>query len=75
MLLSIVTAIGTIGFHYFDPSAGWVRAFFMTAITLTTVGYGHEVRLESNAALVFTAGLILVGMGCVVYFVSNYLST
>ncbi len=45
VLLSIVTAIGTIGFHYFDPSAGWVRAFFMTAITLTAGGYGHEVRL------------------------------
>lgn len=70
-LLSVVTAIGTIGFHYFDPSAGWVRAFFMTAITLTTVGYGHEVRLDSNGALVFTAALILVGMGCVLYFVST----
>jgi hypothetical protein len=70
-LLCVVTAIGTIGFHYFDPSAGWVRAFFMTAITLTTVGYGHEVQLDSNGALVFTAALILVGMGCVLYFVST----
>ncbi|MEQ8331097.1 MAG: potassium channel protein [Longimicrobiales bacterium] len=66
-----VTVVGTVGFHVIDPDAGWVRAFFMTAITLTTVGYGHEVQLGSDAALVFTAGLILVGMGGVLYFVST----
>lgn len=66
-----VTAVGTFGFHAIDPGAGWVRAFFMTAITLTTVGYGHEVNLDSQGALVFTAILILVGMGGVLYFVTT----
>ena len=66
-----VTAVGTMGFHAIDPGAGWVRSFFMTAITLTTVGYGHEVDLESPGALIFTATLILVGMGGVLYFVST----
>ena len=69
--LLVVTAVGTIGFRIIDPAAGWVRAFFMTAITLTTVGYGHEVDLDSNVSLIFTAALILVGMGGVLYFVSN----
>lgn len=66
-----VTALGTVGFHFIDPAAGWVRAFFMTAITLTTVGYGHEVTLDSNAAFFFTAFLILLGMGGVAYFVTT----
>ena len=66
-----VTLVGTVGFRLIDPSAGWVRAFFMTAITLTTVGYGHEVPIATDAARVFTAALILVGMGGVLYFVST----
>lgn len=66
-----VTLVGTVGFHLIDPDAGWVRAFFMTAITLTTVGYGHEVELNSDGAFIFTAFLILLGMGGVAYFVST----
>lgn len=66
-----VTVVGTVGFHVIDPGAGWVRSFFMTAITLTTVGFGHEVAIDSSGALIFTALLILVGMGGVLYFVST----
>jgi voltage-gated potassium channel len=66
-----VTGVGTVGFHTIDPSAGWVRAFYMTAITLTTVGYGHEVAIDSDGARIFTSVLILVGMGGVLYFVST----
>ncbi len=43
----------------------------MTAITLTTVGYGHEVALDSSGAFFFSAALILVGMGGALYFVST----
>ena len=71
MFLVAVTTVGTVGFHLIDPSAGWVRAFFMTAITLTTVGYGHEVEIGSDGSLIFTAVLILMGMGGVLYFVST----
>jgi voltage-gated potassium channel Kch len=71
LFLVSVTIVGTVGFRLIDPAAGWVRAFFMTAITLTTVGYGREVALESSAALIFTAVLILVGMGGALYFVST----
>jgi voltage-gated potassium channel len=71
VFLLAVTVLGTVGFHVIDPEAGWVRAFFMTAITLTTVGYGHEVALTSNGAFIFTAFLILLGMGGVAYFVTT----
>ncbi len=71
LVLVAVTLVGTVGFRMIDPTAGWVRAFFMTAITLTTVGYGEEVPVDSDAARIFTALLILVGMGVLLYFVST----
>lgn len=66
-----VTLLGTVGFWIIDPDSGLVRSFFMTAITLTTVGYGHEVDLETSGDFIFTAVLILLGMGGVLYFVST----
>ena len=69
--LFAVTAVGTIGFKIIDPSGDWVRAFFMTAITLTTVGYGEVVPLETDGARIFAAILIFAGMGAVLYFVST----
>jgi voltage-gated potassium channel len=71
LLLVGVTLVGTIGFKVIDPTAGWVRAFFMTAITLTTVGFGEEVPVDTDGARIFTAVLILVGMGVLLYFVST----
>ncbi len=71
IFMVVITMVGTLGFHLIDPSAGWVRSFFMTAITLTTVGYGHEVQIDSNGAMIFTAALIIAGMGGVLYFVST----
>ena len=31
----LVTLVGIVGFSIIDPDAGFIRAFFMTAITLT----------------------------------------
>lgn len=70
-LLIGVTIIGIVGFSVIDPSAGVIRAFFMTAITLTTVGYGEEIPVDTDGARVFTAILILAGMGATLYFIST----
>lgn len=67
----LVTLVGIVGFSLIDREAGIIRAFFMTAITLTTVGYGEEIALDSDGAYIFTSLLILVGMGAVLYFVST----
>ena len=55
VFMLVVTAVGTMGFVIIDPDAGWVRAFFMTAITLTTVGYGQEVELRIVTSVSHTA--------------------
>ena len=70
-LIVTVTLIGIVGFLIIDPDAGFIRAFFMTAITLTTVGYGEEIPIDTDGAYVFTAVLILLGMGSTLYFVST----
>lgn len=58
---------------------GWtpLEAFYMTAISLTTVGFG-EVRPLSDSGRLFTVALILIGVGSVAYGftnVSEYLLT
>lgn len=70
-LIVFVTLVGIFGFLIIDPDAGFIRAFFMTAITLTTVGYGEEIAIDTDGAYIFTAVLILLGMGATLYFVST----
>ncbi len=67
----LVTLVGIVGFSIIDPDAGFIRGFFMTAITLTTVGYGEEIAVDTDGARVFTAILLLVAMGATLYFVST----
>ena len=67
-----VMLIGIIGYRIIDPNVGWVDAFYMTAITLTTVGFSEIVDMRARpGGRIFTAVLILVGMGGVLYFVTT----
>lgn len=64
----IIVAVGTLGYIIIE---GWspVEAFYMTVITLTTVGYG-EVHPLSSVGRVFTALLIFLGVGLLAYSAS-----
>jgi voltage-gated potassium channel len=62
-LLVLVFAGGTIGYRLIE-GAGWWDAFYMTVITLTTVGY-REVFPLSRAGEVFTALLLFAGLGLI----------
>jgi voltage-gated potassium channel len=61
--------IGTIGYVLIDNYT-WFDAFYMTIITVATVGYG-EVEPLSNAGKIFTAFLILTSFGTFAYAVSS----
>ncbi|MBX9723172.1 MAG: potassium channel protein [Candidatus Obscuribacterales bacterium] len=69
VLLLICVGAGTFGYcmiehwHPFD-------ALYMTITTLTTVGYG-EVHPLHRAGRIFTIGLILVGVGTLLYILSD----
>jgi voltage-gated potassium channel len=72
MLLGLAFFGGALGFYFFYPDEPLVRLLFMTAITLSTVGYGDVLRVEDNpAAAMYTMILMLVGMGIVLYSVST----
>lgn len=64
---------GTAGYMLIE---GWplLDAFFMTAITLSTVGYG-EVRPLSSAGIVFSVFLIFFGVGAVLYMLNATIQT
>ena len=74
LILVLVTfLIGTIGYILIE---GWSigNAFYMTAITLSTVGFG-EVHDLSPAGRIFTTFLIFLGVGVIFYsfsFIAEY---
>jgi voltage-gated potassium channel len=64
-LLVGITAGGTIGYMLIERWSAW-DAFYMTVITVTTVGYG-VVHPLSRAGEVFTVALIVGGVGSAFY--------
>jgi voltage-gated potassium channel len=63
---------GAIGYKILFPEKNWITVFYMTAITLSTVGYGDVLGVErSEVAELYTIFLIFIGMGAVLYAVSS----
>lgn len=67
ILLILVYGLGTVGYVLIEGWT-WVEALYMTAITLTTVGFS-EVRPLSTLGRLYTVMLIIVGIGGVSYSV------
>ena len=59
LFLSLL-GVGTAGFHYIE-GWDWFDGFYMTVITMTTVGYG-EIHPLSRAGRAFTSFLILASV-------------
>lgn len=57
--------IGTIGYHFFEGYP-FIDAFYMTIITITTVGFG-EIHPLSPAGRLFTIGVLLVGFSSLAF--------
>ena len=64
-LLILVFAGGVAGYMLIEGWSVW-DAFYMTVITVTTAGY-REIHPMSRAGEVFTAALLLVGVGTALY--------
>jgi len=69
LILLTLWIIGTIGYVLIDHYT-WFDAFYMTIITVATVGYG-EVEPLSNEGKIFTAFLIITSFGTFAYAVSS----
>lgn len=65
----ILINIGTFGYMLIDGYS-FINALYMTVITVSTVGFG-EVQPLSDAGKIFTAFLILSGLGIIAYFITT----
>jgi voltage-gated potassium channel len=72
-LLFTVFVIGTVGYWGIsEGSHSVIDAAYMTVITLTTVGYGEVIPITGDpGAEAFTIGLLFLGMGVMLYFLSS----
>ena len=69
LIMLSVWLLGTIGYVLID-NYSWFDAFYMTVITIATVGYG-EVAPLSHTGKLFTAFLIITSFGTFAYAVSS----
>jgi voltage-gated potassium channel len=65
ILITAVTVLGTVGYTVVEGWSLW-DSFYMTVITITTVGYG-EVHPLSQAGRAFTVLILLSGVGSFFY--------
>jgi voltage-gated potassium channel len=68
LLLVALAAFSTAGYEVIE-GYGWVDAFYMTVITLGTIGYG-EVHPLGTGGRIFTIGVIVASFATFVYAAS-----
>ena len=67
--LAALTSVGAAGFVLLE-GLSWPDAIYLTVVTLSTVGFGDLVP-ETSAGRLFTAVLIVSGVGVVLYLISS----
>lgn len=69
----IILIIGTVGYWYLtDQKQDLFICFYMTVITITTIGYGEVIDMSNyRGARIFTVFLAFSGIGLLTYFVST----
>lgn len=65
LIFALIIAVGGFGYELIEGWP-WQDAFYMAIITVTTVGFGEIRPLTQNGRL-FTAVLILLGVGGITY--------
>ena len=68
-----VVVIGTLGYYFIEDGWTLFESFYMTMITITTVGYGETKSLGVNGRI-FTVILICFGIGVVALSASQLAS-
>ena len=67
-MLVVLLGVGVLGYRYISDYS-WINAFYMTVITVTTVGFA-EVSPLDNESKIFTIFLILASLVIVGYAIS-----
>lgn len=73
IVFAAVYLVGVIGFKFFGgPETSLLDSIYMTAITISTIGYGEVVDLShSPAGRVFTILFIVLSLGTIAFAVSS----
>jgi len=71
-VLAMVTLVGTLGYRFIgQPTPSWVDSFYMTFITISTIGFGEVVDLTHHPlGRLFTVVVALFGIGTLSYLFS-----
>lgn len=72
-LLVLVHVVGTLGYHHMGrPHTSWIDSFYMTFITVATIGYGETVDLSHHPmGRLFTVAIAVLGIGAMSYVFST----
>jgi voltage-gated potassium channel len=72
-LMLLIHVVGTLGYMYIGrPSATWIDSFYMTFITVATIGFGEIVDLSNHPmGRLFTVFIALVGVATTTYLFST----
>ncbi|MDD4927889.1 MAG: NAD-binding protein [Gallionella sp.] len=73
LALVVIFIIGTTGFHFLGgPGYSWEDCFYMTFITITTIGYGEIVDVTHyEYGRMFTVFIGILGIGVLGYVLST----
>ena len=76
LALVLVHLIGTVGYRYIGgPSVSWIDSFYMTFITVASIGFGEIVDLSSHPmGRLFTVFIGVVGIGAMSYLFSTFVA-
>jgi voltage-gated potassium channel len=76
MLLLLIHVIGTLGYMYIGrPDATWIDSFYMTFITVATIGYGETVDLSTHPmGRLFTVFIAVIGIVTMSYLFSTFVA-
>ena len=69
LALVVLFAIGTSGYAFLEGWS-WMDGFYMTFITLSTIGF-QEIHTLSDAGRLFTLGLGITGIGLLTFVVAR----
>ena len=72
-LMLLVHTVGTLGYMYIGhPTATWIDSFYMTFITVATIGFGEIVDLSHHPmGRLFTVFIAVFGIGIMSYVFST----
>lgn len=72
----VVHIVGTVGYHTIGaPNASWIDSFYMTFITVATIGYGEIVDMHGHPmGRLFTVFISIIGIGTLTYVFSTFVA-